>query len=199
MAMGVDAPKHILHRNCCAQQSRPALRWLNFFLAGKQTAFDLIAAAYLAAQQWTAKDIGYVPSIGGVAGLVSQVPGGKLLDAARAKRRPVAAAVVIVALSTLMFRLRPSFPVVATAQVFQDVTGGVLGPGVSAITLGLVGHGALAQRLRLNQRLRRLRGRRGYVDNGACCQSTSRDGSCSSGRSRRAGAYCDAPHSRRRG
>ena len=135
-----------------SRQSLLALGWLNFFLAGMQTAFGPIAAAYLAAQQWTAKDIGFVLSIGGVASLASQVPGGELLDAIRAKRQLVAAAVLIVALSTLMLRLWPSFPVVATAHVLQGVTGGVLGPGVVAITLGLVGHAALAERLGRNQR-----------------------------------------------
>ena len=47
-----------------------ALSWLNFFLAGMQTAFGPIAAAYLAAQQWTARDIGFVLSIGGIASLI---------------------------------------------------------------------------------------------------------------------------------
>jgi hypothetical protein len=36
-----------------SRQSLFALGWLNFFLAGMQTAFGPIAAAYLAAQQWT--------------------------------------------------------------------------------------------------------------------------------------------------
>ena len=125
-----------------SQQSLLALNWLNFFLAGMQTAFGPVAAAYLAAQQWTAKDIGFVLSIGGIAGLATQVPGGELLDAVRAKRQLIAAAVVLVAASTLMFWLWPSFPVVVAAQVLQGITGGVLGPGVVAITLGLVGHAA---------------------------------------------------------
>ena len=54
-----------------------------------------IAAAYLAAQGWTAKDIGFVLSIGGIASLVSQVPGGELLDAVKAKRLLVATGVVL--------------------------------------------------------------------------------------------------------
>ena len=50
-----------------SRRSLFALSWLNFFLAGMQSAFGPIAAAYLAAQQWTAKDIGFVLSIGGIA------------------------------------------------------------------------------------------------------------------------------------
>jgi len=135
-----------------SRRSLFALSWLNFFLAGMQSAFGPIAAAYRAAQQWTAKDIGFVLSIGGIASLVSQVPGGELLDAVPTKRLLIAIGVITIALSTLIFRLWPSFVPVAVAQVLQGITGGVLGPGVVAITLGLVGHAALAERLGQNQR-----------------------------------------------
>ena len=135
-----------------SRQSLSALGWLNFFLAGMQTAFGPIVAAYLVIQEWTAKDIGFVLSIGSFAGLVSQVPGGELLDAVRAKRLLVAIGVLTVALSALMFRLWPTFPVVAVAEALQGLTGGILGPGVVAITLGLVGHAKLAEQLGQNQR-----------------------------------------------
>lgn len=135
-----------------SQQSLLALSWLNFFLSGMQVAFGPVAAAYLAAQGWTAKDIGFVLSIGGIAGLVSQVPGGELVDAARAKRLLVATGVLIVALSVVILRLWPTFALVALAEVLQGITGGVLGPGVVAITLGLVGHARLPERLGQNQR-----------------------------------------------
>jgi MFS family permease len=135
-----------------SRQSLLALSWLNFFLSGMQTAFGPIAAAYLAAAEWTAKDIGFALSIGGIASLISQVPGGELIDAVRAKRLLVAICVIIVASSILVFRLWPSFAVVALAEVLQGITGGVLGPAVVAITLGLVGHAGLAERLGQNQR-----------------------------------------------
>jgi MFS family permease len=93
-----------------------------------------------------------VLSIGGIASLISQIPGGELLDAVRAKRSLVAIGVITIALSTLILRLWPSFPLVALAKVLQGLTGGVLGAGVVAITLGLVGHDALAERLGQNQR-----------------------------------------------
>jgi len=135
-----------------SRQSLLALSWLNFFLAGMQTAFGPIAAAYLAIHEWTAKDIGFVLSIGGIASLISQVPGGELIDAVRAKRLLVATGVVTVALSILILRLWPSFPLVALAEVLQGITGGVIGPAVVAITLGLVGHAKLAEQLGQNQR-----------------------------------------------
>ena len=117
-----------------------------------QTAFGPIAAAYLAIHGWTAKDIGFALTIGGTASLVSQVPGGALIDAVQAKRLLVATGVLTIALSILILRLWPSFPLVALAEVLQGITGAVLGPGVVAITLGLVGHARLSERLGLNQR-----------------------------------------------
>ena len=134
-----------------SRRSLNALSWLNFFVSGMQTAFGPIAAAYLAAQEWTAKDIGFVLSIGGIASLISQMPGGELLDALKSKRLLVAIGVATVASSTLVFRLWPSFPVVAIAEVLQGITGGILGPAIVAITLGLVGQGRLAERLGRNQ------------------------------------------------
>jgi hypothetical protein len=135
-----------------SQQSLLALSWLNFFLSGMQTAFGPIAAAYLAIQGWTAKNMRFaltmgVPPVLLVRCLVA------LVDAVRAKRLLVATGVVTVALSVLIFRLWPSFPLVALADVLQGIKGdGVLGPTVVAITLGLVGQARLAERPERNQR-----------------------------------------------
>jgi len=150
--MSVSEPLSVRKPAAPSQQSLLALRWLNFFLSGMQAAFGPIAAAYLAAQEWTAKDIGFVLSIGGIASLISQVPGGELLDAVRAKRLLIAVGVLTVALGCLIFFLWPSFLPVAVAQVLQGITGGVVGPAVVAITLGLVGQSGLADQLGQNQR-----------------------------------------------
>jgi MFS family permease len=150
--MSVAKPLSVRKPAAPSQQSLLALGWLNFFLSGMLAAFGPIAAAYLAAQEWTAKDIGFVLSIGGIASLISQVPGGELLDAVRAKRLLIAAGVLSVALGCLIFFLWPSFLPIAVAQVLQGITGGVVGPAVVAITLGLVGQSGLADQLGQNQR-----------------------------------------------
>jgi hypothetical protein len=80
-------------------------------------------SAHLAAQEWSAKDIGFVLSIDGIASLVGQVPGGELIDAVRAKRLLVATGVVTVALCTLIFRLWPGvhqLPCAAMQQILRD-------------------------------------------------------------------------------
>jgi MFS family permease len=125
---------------------------LNFFLAGMQAGFGPFVAVLLADEKWTQQNIGYVLSVSGLAGLLSQLPGGELLDVSRSKRFLVALGAMVVAVSALAMALWPILPVVFAASVLQGLTGGVLGPAVAAISLGLVGHTALAERLGRNQR-----------------------------------------------
>jgi MFS family permease len=135
--------------------SNPSLRgldWINFFLAGMQAGFGPFVAVLLADAKWTQQNIGFVLSVGGLAGLLSQLPGGELLDASRSKRFLVALGAIMVAGSAFMMALWPILPVVFTAAVIQGLTGSVLGPAIAAVSLGLVGHAALAERLGRNQR-----------------------------------------------
>jgi MFS family permease len=125
---------------------------INFFLAGMQAGFGPFVAVLLADENWTQQDIGFVLSVSGLAGLLSQLPGGELLDASRRKRLLVALGAIVVAVSALVIALWPILSVVFVALVLQGLTGGVLGPAIAAISLGLVGHPALAERLGRNQR-----------------------------------------------
>ncbi|HEY2533430.1 MAG TPA: MFS transporter [Xanthobacteraceae bacterium] len=132
--------------------SLSGLDGINFFLSGMLAGFGPFVAVLLADEKWTQQNIGYVLSVGSLAGLLSQVPGGELLDASRSKRFLVALGAIMVAVSALAMALWPTFPVVFAALMLQGLTGGVLGPAVAAISLGLVGHAALAERLGRNQR-----------------------------------------------
>jgi MFS family permease len=125
---------------------------INLFLAGALSGFGPYVAAFLAEQKWTQQDIGYVLTAAGLAGLLSQLPGGALLDAIRSKRIAVALGAAMVAAGALIIAVWPSFPLVLTALVLQGITGGFLGLAIAAISLGLVGHAALAERLGRNQR-----------------------------------------------
>ena len=63
---------------------------VNLFLAGALSGFGPYVAAFLAEQNWIQQDIGFVLTAAGFAGLLSQLPGGALLDAIRSKRFAVA-------------------------------------------------------------------------------------------------------------
>jgi MFS family permease len=128
------------------------LDWVNFFLAGALAGFGPYVAVYLADQKWTQEKVGFVLSASAFAGLLSQVPGGELLDAARSKRAILALGVLVLALSAMIIEFRPTLPLVLIGLTLQGITGAVLGPAIAAISLGLVGHLALPERLGRNQR-----------------------------------------------
>jgi len=125
---------------------------VNLLLAGALSGFGPYVAAFLADQNWTQQRIGLVLTAGRFAGLLSQLPGGALLDAIRSKRIAVAVGAGMVAAGALIIAVWPSFPLVLAALVLQGITGGFLGLAIATISLGLVGHVALAERLGRNQR-----------------------------------------------
>jgi MFS family permease len=133
-------------------ESLKALDWLNFFLAALLTGFGPFVTVRLAENGWAPASIGAVLTISGLAGLATQVPAGELIDMIRSKRALVGLAAATVALALTIFALRSDFPSVAGVAIMQGCVGSILGPSVAAISLGLVGHDALAERLGRNQR-----------------------------------------------
>ena len=125
---------------------------VNLFLAGALSGFGPYVAVFLAEQKWTQQNIGFVLTAAGFAGLLTQLPGGELLDATRSKRIVVALGAIAVAAGALIIALLPNFALVLAALVLQGITGGFLGLAIAAISLGLVGHAALGERLGRNQR-----------------------------------------------
>src|SRR5258705_9371918 len=115
---------------------------INFFLGGMQSGFGPFVAVLLADEKWTQQNIGFVLSLGGFAGLLSQLPAGELLDATRSKRFLIALGGTVVAVSAFLIALWPNRPVVFAALALQGLTGGLLGPAIAAISLGLGRYGA---------------------------------------------------------
>jgi MFS family permease len=135
-----------------AVESLRALDWLNLLLAALLMGFGPFVGLHLADQGWMPANIGLILTVSGLAGLVTQVPAGELIDMVKSKRVLVGTAVAAVTLAVSTLGLRPDFSSVFAAAVVQGVAGSVIGPGIAAISLGLVGHDALAGRLGRNQR-----------------------------------------------
>jgi MFS family permease len=133
-------------------ESLKQLDWLNFFLAALLTGFGPFVAVHLAENGWAPASIGVILTISGLAGLATQVPAGELIDMVAAKRALLGIAAIAVALALTIFGLRSDFPSIAGVAIIQGCAGSILGPSVAAISLGLVGHDALAERLGRNQR-----------------------------------------------
>jgi MFS family permease len=132
--------------------SQHGLDWFIFFLADVQTGFGPFVAVYLTTQKWTQVEIGFVLSIGGVVGLLGQMPGGAIVDAARSERLVAGLAVATIGLSALAYAVWPIFLVVTAAATLHALASCVLGPAIAAISLGLVGPLAIGERLGRNAR-----------------------------------------------
>lgn len=135
-----------------SSQSQRGLDWFIFFLADLQTGFGPFVVVYLTAQKWTLTEIGLVLSIGGVVGLIGQMPGGAIIDAVRSERLVAGLAVATIGLVALAYAAWPIFPVIAIAATLHAAASCVLGPAIAAISLGLVGPRAISERLGRNAR-----------------------------------------------
>jgi len=134
------------------RRSERGLDWFTFFVADIQTGFGPFLAVYLTTRKWNQADIGLILAIGSLAGLLSQLPAGWLVDMAPSKRRFAMLAVVGIGLSALLIALFPSFLGILIAKLLHVASSSVLGPAIAAITLGLVGHAAVGPRLGRNAR-----------------------------------------------
>jgi len=135
-----------------SHQSLRGLDWFIFFLADVQTGFGPFVAVYLTTQKWTQVEIGFVLSIGGIVGLIGQMPGGAIVDAARSERLVAGLAIATIGVSALGYAAWPIVPVVMTAATLHAAASCVLGPAIAAISLGLVGPLAIGERFGRNAR-----------------------------------------------
>jgi MFS family permease len=139
-------------RGSLSKQSRRGLDWTNFFLADIQTGFGAFVAFYLAELGWEKQQVGLVLSAGTIAGLIAHIPGGALVDVVPWKRALAALGITMIAVSALIYALVPTFTMVFIAEILHGVTGGIVTPAIAAISLGLVGRGAMSVRTGRNYR-----------------------------------------------
>jgi MFS family permease len=125
------------------------LDWFVLFVANVQTGFGPFISVYLTTQKWTQVDIGLVLTVGSLAALIGQMPGGMVVDRARSERLVAA---IAIAVSAVAFVAMPIFSVIVAASILHSAASCLLGPAMAAISLGLVGHAAIGERLGRNAR-----------------------------------------------
>jgi MFS family permease len=121
-------------------------------MADVQTGFGSFLSFYLADQGWSKEYVGFALTAGGLSGVAAQLPGGALTDAARRKRLLVTIGILMIAVSAVMVAFWPNLPIVLAAEILHGATGGIIGPAIAAISLGLVGRRAMSARVGRNQR-----------------------------------------------
>jgi MFS family permease len=129
-----------------------ALNLLNFFIADVQTGFGPFLSIYLTTQKWTQGQIGLALSLATIVALVLQVPAGALVDEVRGKRMLAACGLTCVAAAALLLVNWPLLGVVMLAQTLRAAGSSVLAPAIAAISLSVVGHAHLGERLGRNAR-----------------------------------------------
>lgn len=139
-------------RTPSSRQSRVGLDWMNFFVADAQTGFGTFVAFYLARRGWSQESVGVALAAGGIAGVLSQIPGGALSDAVRWKRGLTAIGILMIGAAALILALAPALGPVLLAEILHGLTGGIITPAIGAISLGLVGRRAMASRTGRNYR-----------------------------------------------
>ena len=125
---------------------------MNFFLADVQTGFGTFVAFYLARLGWPQNEVGIALTIGALASVVSQVPGGALADALPWKRGLVGAGIGTIGAAALLLAVMPSYWLVMLASLLQGVSSGIITPAINAISLGLVGRPGMSVRTGRNFR-----------------------------------------------
>ena len=118
-----------------------ALGWLNFFLADIQTGVGPFVAAYLAANHWDARAVGFALTGGGLVTVAMAPFAGGMVDASRHKLRLIAIATLSLSIGAVLIAVGAKRPLIAVAMTLIGAAGAFLGPGLAAITLGIVGKG----------------------------------------------------------
>jgi MFS family permease len=139
-------------RTPASRQSRAGLDWMNFFVADVQTGFGAFVAFYLAHHGWSVRDVGFMLTLGGLATVVSQIPGGALADALSWKRGLIAVGIGMIGCAALIFAFAPTYFPVLIASLVQGASGGIITPAIGAVSLGLVGRRAMSVRTGRNYR-----------------------------------------------
>jgi MFS family permease len=132
--------------------SRLGLNGLNFFTAAVQAGFGPFIAVWLAQNGWNLTELGVALSVGTLAALVGQLPGGMLVDQLSFRRLPAAGALIALAASALLLCLMPTRPLVWGAEIAHALASCVMTPAIAAVTLSVCGHDSFGERLGQNTR-----------------------------------------------
>lgn len=128
-----------------------ALDRLNFFLADVRGGLGPYIGVFLFTEaHWSQASIGAVLTISGLVGIAAHPAVGAFIDRSNAKRELLVASSFVLCACGLAIIHAPIAPVVIVSDVVMATLGAVFAPTVAAITLGLYGREALAERLGRN-------------------------------------------------
>ncbi|MFD2569160.1 MFS transporter [Spirosoma soli] len=105
----------------------------------------------LTVRDWNPQEIGIVIAIPGIVGILVQPPAGSLIDHTKYKRLLLIGASLVIAVCCLIVIWSGEFYPIFISQAVVGLTQSVYAPCVAAISLGIVGHAMLSQRIGRNE------------------------------------------------
>ena len=133
-------------------RSLQGLDWVNLFMADVKDGVGVYLSVFLlTVRNWDAEQIGIVIAIPGIIGILVQPPAGSLIDQTRYKRLLLGIASLIIAVCCYVVIVSGSFYPILLSQAVLGLTQSVYAPCVAAMTLGIVGHAMLTQRIGRNE------------------------------------------------
>src|SRR5436309_16121652 len=94
-----------------SERSLHGLDWVNFFLSDVRTGVGPFVAIYLSGAHWSVARIGIALTAAEVAGVLTQAPGGALIDRLRSKRLVIGVAVLVLAGCSFLMSFITTMPV----------------------------------------------------------------------------------------
>jgi predicted MFS family arabinose efflux permease len=133
-------------------RSLKGLDWVSLLMADVRDGVGVYLSVFLlTVRNWEPDDIGIVIAAPGLVGILVQAPAGALIDRTPHKRLLLMVASVVIALCCLAVVVSDGFVPILLSQGVVGFTQSVYAPCVAAITLGIVGHAALSQRIGRNE------------------------------------------------
>jgi MFS family permease len=124
----------------------------NFVLADLETGISAYLSVFLAnVRHFGPSQIGLAIAAGGFASVVVAVPLGLLVDRTRKKRLVVAVAGLVGAIAAIVLANATTLALVAAMQVVMAAAFAIFPPALGALSIGIVGRDALAERQGRNQ------------------------------------------------
>jgi predicted MFS family arabinose efflux permease len=131
-------------------RSLQALCLVNFLWRMSGTVSALFRI-FLTEHHWQTDSIGWMMTLGGLAGLLATMPSGLVADASRHKRAILVTCGLLITAATLLLWVFPTLYIVGFSQLVTGVSAAFIAPVLTGITLGLTGSSGFNHQMGRNE------------------------------------------------
>lgn len=140
-----------IRRGFMSLRSLQALCLVNFFMADVRDGLGPFLGIFLTEHHWQTDSIGWMMTLGGLAGLLATMPSGLVADASRHKRAILITCGLLITAATLLLWVFPTLYIVGFSQLVTGVSAAFIAPLLTGITLGLTGSSGFNHQMGRNE------------------------------------------------